>query len=117
VKTKAIKRGDKLVLVTRRDISPGYQAVQSCHGIRQFTADHPEVDTEWFTASNFLALLSVENEIELMRLLVQAQDAGIRWSAWREEDVGGQITSIALEPGEIAQKLCRDLPLALKEFS
>jgi hypothetical protein len=116
VKPKPIKMGDKLFLVTRRDIAPGYQAVQSCHSMRQFTADHPDIDKEWFVASNYLALLSVENEIELMRLIIQAQDAGIRWSAFREPDVGGQITSIALEPSEIAKELCKNLPLALKEL-
>lgn len=112
-----IKMGDKLTLVTRRDISPGYQGVQSCHAIRQFTADHPDVDAEWFKSSNFLAWLSVENEIELMRLLVAAQDAGIKWSAWREPDVGGAITAIALEPSPSTVQLCKALPLALKELT
>ena len=112
-----IKMGDKLYLVTRRDIAPGYQAVQSCHGMRQFTADHPEIDKEWFTTSNFLALLSVENEVELMRLIVHAQDAGIRWSAFREPDIDGQITSIAMEPGEATRDLCKNLPRALKELT
>lgn len=112
-----VKMGDKLTLVTRRDISPGYQAVQSCHAIRQFTADHPEIDGEWFKSSNFLALLSVENEIELMRLLVAASDAGIKSAIWREEDVGGAITAIALEPSASTVQLCKGLPLALKELA
>lgn len=110
-----IKMGDKLYLVTRRDIAPGYQAVQSCHAIRQFTAEHPEVDTEWFTKSNYLALLSVENESELMRLLVAAGDLGLKWSAFREPDVGGAITAIAIEPHSKASELCKALPLALQE--
>lgn len=117
MKTPPIKMGDKLFLVTRRDIAPGYQAVQSCHAMRQFSADHPDIDKAWFTASNYLALLSVENEIELMRLLIQAQDAGIKWSAFREPDVGGQITSIAIEPCQVAKELCKNLPLALKELT
>jgi len=115
--TKAtIKMGDKLFLVTRRDISPGYQAVQSCHAIRQFTAEHPEVDSEWFTKSNYLALLSVADEKELMRLIVAAADNGLRWSAFREPDVGGAITAIAIEPHPKAQELCKSLPLALKDM-
>lgn len=110
-----IKKGDKLFLVTRRDLSPGYQAVQSCHVMRQFVADHPERDNEWFKASNYLALLSVENEIELMRLIVQASDNGISWSAFREPDIDGAITGIALEPGIKSRELCKNLPLALIE--
>jgi len=110
----AIKAGDKLYLVTRSDLAPGYQAVQSCHAMRQFTADHPDVDREWHAVSNYLALLSVADEVELMRLIAAAKDLGIRWSAFREPDVGGQITAIALEPHEKTSQLCRSLPLALK---
>lgn len=113
---KPIKMGDKLYLVTRRDISPGYQGVQSIHAMRQFTADHPDVDAEWFTASNYLAWLSTENEIELMRLIIQANDIGLKWSAFREPDVGGQITAIAIEAGPSTAELCKDLPRALKDL-
>lgn len=112
-----IKMGDKLYLVTRRDIAPGYQAVQSCHAMRQFTAEHPDRDGEWFTNSNYLALLSVADEVELMRLLTEAKDAGLRWSAFREPDIGGAITAIAIEPHPKAAQLCRGLPLALKELA
>jgi hypothetical protein len=110
-----IKMGDKLYLVTRRDIAPGYQAVQSCHAIRQFTADHPERDQAWHSGSNYLSLLSVADEVELMRLIARAKDCGLRWSAWREPDVGGQITAIAIEPHPKTMELCKGLPLALKE--
>lgn len=112
-----IKKGDKLYLITRQDIAPGYQAVQSAHALRQFTSEHPERDSEWYTNSNYLALLSVVDEVELMRLVVAAKDAGIRWSAFREPDVEGCITAIALEPGRKTAELCRGLPLALKELT
>jgi len=112
-----IKMGDKLFLVTRRDIKPGYQAVQSCHAMRQFTNDHPDRDAEWFKSSNYLALLSVPTEVELMRLITAADDAGLRWSAFREPDVGGQITAIAIEPSPRTVELCKALPLALKDLS
>jgi len=110
-----IKLGDKLYLITRRDIPPGYQAVQSCHAIRQFTQDHPEIDSDWFKSSNYLALLSVEDEIELMRLIVGANDKNLRWSAFHEPDVGGKITAIAIEPHPKTVDLCKFLPLALSE--
>lgn len=112
-----IKKGDKLFVVTRRDMSPGYQAVQSCHAIRQFTAEHPERDSEWYSMSNYIALLSVADEVELMRLVVSAKDHGLRWSTFREPDVDGQITAIALEPHPKTVELCRGLPLALKELT
>jgi hypothetical protein len=112
-----IKMGDKLYLVTRRDIAPGYQAVQSCHVMRQFTADHPELDGEWFTKSNYLALLSVADEVELMRLIVSAKDHNLKWSAFREPDIGGAITAIAIQPHPKTVEMCKTLPLALKELS
>lgn len=112
-----IKLGDKLYLVTRRDIAPGYQAVQSCHVMRQFTADHPDIDSEWFAKSNFLALLSAADEVELMRLIVKAKDHGLRWSAFREPDVGSAITAIAIEPSRMTAEICKDLQLALKEHA
>jgi peptidyl-tRNA hydrolase len=109
-----IKDGDKLYLVTREDISPGYQAVQSCHAIRQFTEEHPEIDKEWFKRSNYLALLSVPTIEHLYDLFYAAQDAGLRVSAFYEPDVGDAITAIAIEPHPKAVELCKDLPLALR---
>lgn len=111
-----IKMGDKLFVVTRRDISAGYQGVQSQHAAIQFAFDHPERGTEWFKNSNFLAWLSVANEVELMRLITQASDMGLRWSAFREPDVGGKITAISIEPHPKTSELCKGLPLALREI-
>jgi peptidyl-tRNA hydrolase len=112
-----IKMGDKLYVVTRQDITQGYQGVQSQHAAIQFVFEHPERGTEWFKNSNYLAWLSVDNEVELMRLIAEASDRGLRWSAFREPDVGGQITAIAIEPHPKTAELCKRLPLALKEFA
>jgi hypothetical protein len=83
--------------------------------MRQFVADHPDVDGEWFTKSNYLALLSAADEVELMRLIVKAKDNNLKWSAFREPDVGGAITAIAIEPSRMTAELCKDMQLALKE--
>lgn len=105
--------GDKLYIVTRRDLAPGYQAVQSCHAMQQFAVEHETIDRRWFIFSNHLALLSVSGEPELLSLLASAIDSGIAVSAFREPDVGNAITAIALEPGEKTAHLCSYLPLAL----
>lgn len=109
-----IKSGDKLYVITRSDLEPGYQAVQSMHALRQFTAEHPEIDRLWFDQSNYLGLLSVANETELYQLMEQAQMQGIEFSIFREPDIGDQITAIAIAPGAKSKKLCSKLPLALK---
>lgn len=108
-----IKFGDKLYLITRRDIAPGYQAVQSAHALRQFSHEHPEIDREWFERSNHLALLSVEDESSLCALVQDADDAGLRWSAFREPDIGDRVTAIAIEPHPKTRAVCKGLPLAL----
>lgn len=109
-----IKPGDKLYVITRSDLSQGYQAVQSMHALRQFTADHPELDKLWFENSNYLGLLSVTNESELLNLIALAQRENIAVSIFREPDIEDQITAIALAPGPKSKKLCGKLPLALR---
>ncbi len=109
-----VKEGDKLYVITRADLEPGYQAVQSMHALRQFTAEHPEIDKAWFEQSNYLGLLSVQNEQELMQLLERAAEQGISASAFREPDIDNQMTAIALSPGPKSKKLCSRLPLALR---
>jgi len=104
---------DKLVLVTRSDLRPGQQAVQAAHAMRQFAADHPELDGSWFEQSNTLALLSVLDETALKRLANKADDLDLKLSLFREPDLGNSLTAIALEPGPRSQRLCRNLPLAL----
>ncbi len=104
---------DRLVLVVRADLPPGSQAVQAAHAMRAFQAAHPDLERTWFERSNTLALLSVPDEQALYRLLERATDRGLLHAAFREEDLGGQITAAAFEPTQRSQRLCRSLPLAL----
>jgi peptidyl-tRNA hydrolase len=101
-----------LYVITRSDLSLGYQAVQSMHALREFVQEHPETDREWYSKSNYLALLSVKNEHDLVVLLHKAASTGLRVSVFREPDVGNEITAIALEPGPKSKRLCSSLPLA-----
>lgn len=103
-----------MYVITRSDLEPGYQAVQSMHALRQFTAEHPEIDKHWFERSNYLGLLAVQDECELNRLIEKALMRGIKFSIFREPDVDNQITAIALEPGLQSKKLCSSLRLALR---
>ena len=103
-----------MYVITRQDLEPGYQAVQSMHALRQFTAEHPEIDKMWFEQSNDLGLLSVADEQELNMLIEQATAHDIHFSIFREPDVENQITAIALAPGQKTKKLCSRLPLALR---
>jgi hypothetical protein len=101
---------DKLYVVTRRDLSPGYQLVQSCHAIREFDRLH-----HGYQGVANLACLSATDENELKRLIVYLESNQIKYAIFREPDVDDQITAIAFEPGDKSYRLVSSLPLALKE--
>lgn len=104
---------EKLILVTRKDLTPAQQAVQAAHALRAFVEEHPAEDARWFKQSNTLALLAVEDEPMLHQLWCEAVDSGVRVSGFMEPDLDGAITALALEPGAGARRLTRGLPLAL----
>jgi hypothetical protein len=83
--------------------------------MRQFTEEHPEIDKQWFKSSNYIVLLSVENEEALENLIAIASIKNVRLAIFREPDIGDQITAIAFEPGEQSRRLCSRLKLALNE--
>jgi hypothetical protein len=105
---------DKLILITRKDLSPAQQAVQSAHALREWVDEHPKQDEDWHRISNTIALLAVEDEPRLQRLWEMAVDAGVKASGFLEPDLGGALTALALEPGPGSRRLTRGLPLALR---
>ena len=58
----------KLVIITRSDITNGYQAVQSTHSIADFAFEFPNTFSKWKGESNSIICLSVKNEYELIKL-------------------------------------------------
>jgi len=104
----------KLYVITRQDLSPGAQAVQSCHALMQFSCEHPDLGKTWYEQSNTLSLLAVENELQLQQLLFEAQERGIRTAAFNEPDLKNALTAIALEPSPKTRRLVARLPLTLR---
>jgi len=104
-----------LVIVTRRDLSPGLQAVQSVHAAVEFCFQYPHLSKNWHFHSNYIILLTVENEQQLLALSDEAYKRGIKYAKFHEPDIGNQFTALALSPGEKTQKLTSYLPLLLKE--
>ena len=103
---------NKLIVVTRNDLKPGYQIAQTGHSIAQFMLDHPERARQW--NNNFLICLSVDNEEKLGNLLVKLRERGVHVSAFYEPDIDDQLTGIAFAGCEKSAKLTSSLPLALK---
>jgi len=90
--------------------------LQSAHAAVDFQHQHPDISKKWNTQSNYLIILSVENEEQLLLYLEKIRYRGIKHTVFREPDIGNQITAIAIEPGENSRKLTSKLPLALKEI-
>ena len=107
----------KLIVITRRDLSPGYQAVQASHAAVDFQHQHPQIAKDWNKNSNYLIILSVENEEQLKKLIWKFQKSNLCHTVFREPDIDNQITAICVEPSEKTRKLTAHLPLALTEFN
>ena len=101
--------------MTRRDLSPGYQATQAMHAAIDFVLKYLAESLAWHKHSNYLCNLSVENEEQLFKLLAKAEQKGIKAMPFYEPDLGGELTAITFEPTIEAKKLTSSLPLMLKE--
>lgn len=103
----------KLVTVTREDLHPGYQLVQSGHAIAEFAHKHPQQFKHWVETSNYLISLSTQNEDHLKSLYekLKWRDADI--VAFTEPDIGDQLTSICYYGTPEMRKITDKLNLAL----
>ena len=106
----------KLISITRRDLSPGYQAIQSAHAAIDFQHQHPEIAKQWNSISNYLVFLSVASEEDLYRYLDKFEKKGLKFTPFFEPDINNELTAVAVEPTEKARRLCSNLPLTLKEI-
>lgn len=102
----------KLYIVVRSDLPAGAQCAQACHALRAFVAAHPTIDREWFETSNNLVVLQAPGLDDVARLLRRAQGDSLPVAAFHEDDMGGELTAIALGPA--ARRLVSSLPLALR---
>lgn len=105
----------KLVVVTRTDLPEGQQAVQSTHAIIDFVFEHPTRAGPWHRDSNTLVMLTVKDERQLKRLIQKCEYLSLCYSAFREPDIGNQITAIAMEPHPETYKMVSKLPLLMPQ--
>lgn len=103
--------------MVRRDLHPGSQAAQLVHAAILFQKEFPSIQDFWYNISNYVALLSVENEQSLKNLSLKANIRNIKNSSFCEPDRDNELTAISLEPCEDACKLVSSLPLAFKEYT
>ncbi len=103
-------------MVTHRNLDFGQQAVQLGHAGITFQHEHPEISKDWYTNSNYLIFLSVENEIELSKLIQKCKDKNLEHTVFIEPDLNDSITAVAIGPSNVARKITGHLPKAFKEI-
>ncbi len=103
---------EKLFLVTRKDLSPGARASQLVHGVVEFCRLHPEGSDDWYTRSNTVVLLEVENESALSVLRDEALAQQVQMAEFREPDLDDALTCVVLGPE--SRPLTQHLSLAFR---
>lgn len=95
-------------MVTREDLSPAAQAVQSAHAAVEYAARNPGV------AGCVLVMLTVPDEFSLELIAAKLGLLDIDVEQFREPDMGDALTAIAASGPAAARKLAR-LPLLMRE--
>ncbi len=94
-------------------MDPGYQIPQAIHAAVHWCMTYPSESQIWFKESDYLVVLNIDNEEKLIELLNKAEQLNIKSVGFREDDLDGQYTAIALGPGKQTKKICQSLKLAL----
>ena len=106
---------NKLIIVTRQDLTPGYAATQATHSSLLFAQEFPQIFREW-SKDPYLALLSVKNEQELSTIISKLEKSKIKFSVFREPDIDNHITAICLEPSDASRRATSSLPQMLRDL-
>ena len=86
-------------------MAPGTQLAQSVHAAFRFASDWPHLTNKWMDNSEYICILSAENEIELNDLLQRAEWLAIPNAGFKEPDFDNSLTAIALGPGSESKRL------------
>jgi hypothetical protein len=104
-------------VVTREDIVPGYQVVQSTHSIADFIFEHPQLAQQWKTQSNSIITLSVKTLSDLEKLSKKLRSKGFAITDFYEPDIDDELTSFCVYGTPEVRKMLSYLPLTLKKLS
>lgn len=106
-----IRPNEKLVIITREDLTQGQQVVQAAHAAIDFTFEHSDRASPWHEQSNYLAILGVKDENALKEFIERCKYRFLKHTVFKEPDLNNSITAIAIEPCKETQKLVRGLKL------
>lgn len=101
-----------MVVITRRDLSFGLQAAQATHGVIEFCLQYPEITRDWHDKSNYIVVLAVDNEEDLVDIIQRAETKNIWFCYFNEPDLDDEVTVVVLEPGLDSRRLSSNIKLA-----
>ena len=107
---------NKLTVVTRQDLTPGYQATQATHSALLFSQEFTQIYEKW-SKLPYLSLLSVKDENELNSLIKKLKKSNLYFSIFTEPDIDNQVTSVCIEPSDKTRRLTSSLPLMLRQYN
>jgi hypothetical protein len=102
----------KLYILTREDLGCSQRIVQSCHALGTLMARHgadPKIG-RWAEHEGALVVLGVKDEQALSAWEEELRVREVRFEPFREPDLGGQLTALAVHPAADA-RLFRKLSL------
>ncbi len=105
----------KLYVVTRKDLIPGAQACQAIHAFAEFQDKHPKEYQKWYKNSNYLAFLSVKDEMKLASYVFRAKNAGVLYAEFKEPDMDFQLTAVVFDATLDAREMLKHEESALKK--
>ena len=111
----------RLYVILRADLPPGLMLAQAAHVARKFTRRFADLPVE---EDENLIVLSEKDEpaLEDLLLFLRWEAPLARFEEFREPDLGGALTAVAIHGGENPElarwlrKLLSKLPLALREL-
>lgn len=99
-------------MITHNELPADYQIPQAMHAAMEFSQQYKEECAMWYFHSNSVIVLAAKNDRELWEFSQKLKREGLKYSEFREPDIGNELTAIAIVPNERVKKLCANFPLA-----
>ena len=99
-------------MITHNELPADYQIPQAMHAAMEFSQQFKEECASWHFRSNSVIVLAAKNDKELWEFSQKLKREGLKFSEFREPDIGNELTAIAIVPNERAKKMCSNFPLA-----
>lgn len=104
----------KLYVLVRADLTPGQQLAQSSHAALRLALALDRETREWRDGGEVIVILSVPDEMTLVRYQRQARTSGVPCRSFREPDMDHAHTAVAFLPQPEECDMFKDLSLALR---